>query len=175
VTIVAGGFWRWQFRGGASADAFAAFWGGIFDWLAGERTDRRAAIPDAASFRSGEPIRWRRGSAADSIASIVMRRRNGPSRDDSLTLHFPSGVNVVESPALESGLYDVTVRGGMAIVAVNASSEWLPRPVRVRAGTIHAGVPVGTQPKLRDLSLIYGLIVAALCGEWMLRRRLGMR
>src|SRR5206468_4697536 len=61
ATIVASGFWRWQFRGGASADAFAAFWGGIFDWLAGERADRRAAVPDAASLRAGEAVRWRRG------------------------------------------------------------------------------------------------------------------
>lgn len=175
VTVVGSGFWRWQFRGGSSADAFAAFWGGIFDWLAGERADKRAAIPDAGSFRSGDAIRWRRGGAADSVVPIVLARLNEPSRRDTLTLRFGPGATVVESPSLESGVYEVTMRGGSAILAVNASSEWLPRQVRLRSGPIHGGSPVGTQPRLRDLLWIYVLIVGALCAEWLLRRRIGMR
>jgi hypothetical protein len=175
ATIVASGFWRWQFRGGASADAFAAFWGGIFDWLAGERADKRAAIPDAASFRSGDAIRWRRGGAADSMAIVSLRRRNGPARDDSLTLRFPTGATVIESPPLDPGVYDVMVRGGSAILAVNASSEWIPRPVKTRSGPIKAGSPIGAQPKLRDQLWMYALIIGMLCAEWLLRRRIGMR
>src|SRR5205085_2498571 len=46
VVITASGFWRWRFRGGVGADAYAALWGGIFDWLAAERADRRGAVPD---------------------------------------------------------------------------------------------------------------------------------
>jgi hypothetical protein len=38
VVIVSGSaFWRWAFRGGPSADAFTAMWGGILDWLAEHR------------------------------------------------------------------------------------------------------------------------------------------
>jgi hypothetical protein len=175
ATIVASGFWRWQFRGGASADAFAAFWGGIFDWLAGERADKRAAIPDAASFRSGEAIRWRRGGSADSTVTISLMRRSGPSRADSLVLRFPTGANIVESPTLAPGIYDVGVKGGSSILAVNASSEWIPRPVRIRSGPIKGGAVAGSQPKLRDLLWMYVVVVAILCAEWLLRRRIGMR
>jgi hypothetical protein len=175
VTIVGSGFWRWQFRGGTSADAFAAFWGGIFDWLAGERADKRAAIPDAGAFRAGESIRWRRGSIADSVVQVTLRRRNAPPRSDSLTLRFASGATVVESPLLEPGIYDVAMRGGTAILAVNASSEWIPRPVKLRSGPIRGGVPNGTQPRLRDRLWIYTLVIVVLCVEWLLRRRIGMR
>ena len=175
VTVVASGFWRWQFRGGSSADAFAAFWGGTFDWLSGERADKRAAIPDAASFRAGEAIRWRRGGVGDSVVHLGMRRRNGPGQSDSLTLHFATGATIAESPSLDPGIYDVTVRGGAAILAVNASSEWLPRTVRIRSGPIKSGISVGSQPKLRDQLWIYVLTVGLLCAEWLIRRRIGMR
>jgi hypothetical protein len=175
VTIVASGFWRWQFRGGSSADAFAAFWGGIFDWLAGERADRRSAIPDAAAFRAGERIRWRRGGSSDSVATVTWRKRNGPPRSDSLVLHFAPGASVVETAPMEEGQYDIFVRGGQAVLAVNASSEWLPRQVRLKSGVLRSGVPVGAQPRLRDYGWIYALVIAALCAEWLVRRKIGMR
>jgi hypothetical protein len=175
VTVVASGFWRWQFRGGHSADAFAAFWGGIFDWLAGERADRRAAIPDAASFRAGERIRWRRGSAADSLVTVSLRKRNEPGRSDSLMLRFATGATVVETPPLAEGQYDIFVHGGQALLAVNASSEWMPRPVRLRSGVVRTGAAVGAAPRLRDHALVYVLILAALCGEWLVRRKIGLR
>jgi hypothetical protein len=175
VAVVGSGFWRWQFRGGTSADAYAAFWGGIFDWLAGERADRRAAIPDAGAFRAGDPIRWRRGSAADSVVSLTIRRRNGPVRGDSMVLRFPAGATVVETPAMPEGLYDVVVRGGAAVLAVNPSAEWLPRQVKLRSGPIRGGAPVGAPPRLRDHSWIYAVIIAALCGEWLIRRKIGLR
>jgi hypothetical protein len=175
VTIVGAGFWRWQFRGGSSADAFAAFWGGIFDWLAGERADKRAAIPDAASFRAGDRIRWRRGGAADSVAIVGWRKRNAPTRHDSLILRFPAGASVVETPPMEEGEYDISVRGGQSILVVNASSEWLPRQVRIKSGAVRSGAPVGARPHLRDHSWIYAVIIAALCTEWLLRRKAGLR
>jgi hypothetical protein len=175
VTIVGSGFWRWQFRGGSSADAFAAFWGGIFDWLAGERVDKRAAIPDAAAFRAGDRIRWRRGSAADSVTTVAWRKRNGPGRSDSLVLRFPPGATIVETPPMDEGAYDIVVRGGAAILAVNASQEWLPRQVRIKSGIVRTGTPVGARPRLRDHSWVYALIIAALCAEWLVRRKAGLR
>jgi hypothetical protein len=174
VTVVGSAMWRWQFRGGASADAFAAFWGGIFDWLAGERADKRAAIPDAAYFREGDAIRWRRGSPADSTVKLALRPIGG-TRVDSLTLQFASGATVVETPALAEGIYEISVRGGSALLAVNPSSEWLPRAVRLKSGVIRQGNPAGSAPRLRDYSWIFALIVAALCAEWLIRRRIGLR
>ena len=175
VTVVASGFWRWQFRAGTSADAFAAFWGGIFDWLAGDRADKRAAIPDASSFRAGDRIRWRRGSADDSVVTVNWRKRNAPARSDSLVLRFTSGTSIIETPPMDEGTYDISVRGGQAMLAVNPSAEWIPRPVRVRSGAVRSGVPVGAPPRLRDHGWVYAIIIGALCAEWLIRRKIGLR
>src|SRR5262249_55817936 len=148
VIVVASGLWRWRFRGGVASDAFTALWGSIFDWLAAERADRRAAVPDERLLRAGEPVRWRRGTADDSVVSVALRRR-GSTRRDSLTLHFPAGATIVETAPLAAGLYDVVTRGGSALLAVNGSREWLPRPSRVTTGVVRGSVSADSAPRLR--------------------------
>ena len=181
VIVAASGFWRWRFRGGVSSDAFTALWGSIFDWLAAERADTRAAVPDERVLRAGEPIRWRRGSPADSVVSVTLRRREtrgeGSGRVDSMTVRFGSNANVVETPGLAAGIYDVTVRGGTALLAVNPSREWLPRAPRVNSGAAKSSgaLSADTAPRLRSMGWPYALAIVLLCTEWILRRRRGMR
>ena len=174
AVVAASGLWRWRFRGGVAADAFTAFWGGIFDWLAAERADRRAAVPDDRVVHAGEPIRWRKGSAADSVVSLTLRAR-GSARVDSLTLRFPQGANVVESKPLPAGIYDVAAQGGKSLLAVNASREWLPRARRVAASRQQGTLSADTAPRLRGAGWAYALAILLLCAEWLLRRRQGMR
>ncbi|HEU4632262.1 MAG TPA: hypothetical protein VFS08_21100 [Gemmatimonadaceae bacterium] len=168
------GLWRWRFRGGAAADAYAALWGGIFDWLAAERRDARGAVPEAALVRAGEPLRWRRGGT-DSVVSVVLRRR-GAADSTTLTLRFAGGASVATSPPMPAGVYDVRVPGGSAVVAVNASRELLPRRPALRSGPVgRSPAPLGVAPSLRSLGWVYVLLVLLLCGEWLLRRRVGLR
>lgn len=175
VTIAASGLWRWRFRGGAAADAYTALWGGIFDWLASERADKRAAVPDARIVRAGDVVRWRRGSAGgDSVVSVGIMRR-GTTRGDSLRLRFGGPSSVAESAPLPAGVYDVTVRGGRALLVVNASSEWIPRPPGARGGAAGGTMVRGAVPRSRDMGWMYALIVVLLCAEWFLRRRAGLR
>ena len=177
VIVAASGLWRWRFRGGASADAFTALWGSLFDWLAAERADRRAAVPTGVVVRAGEPVRWHRGSVTDSSVLVVLRRvaRNDSPRVDSMTLRFHGDATIAESPALPPGLYTATVRGGSTMLAVNNAREWLPRAPRVKAGAIGGGVPVDAAPRLRTAGWAYALLLILLCAEWVVRRRLGMR
>jgi len=174
AVVAAAGLWRWRFRGGVAADAFTAFWGGIFDWLAAERADRRAAVPDERVVHAGEPVRWRKGSPADSVVSVALHAR-GSTRVDSLTLRFPPDANVVESRALAAGIYDVTTQGGKSLLAVNASREWLPRAPRVSANRQRGALSADTAPRLRGAGWAYALAILLLCAEWLLRRRHGMR
>ena len=97
VVVAASGFWRWRFRGGASAAAHSAFWGSVIDWLAAERADNRAASPADGAVREGQPVRWRRGSPADTVVTVALVRR-GSSESDSVTLRFPPGSLFIESP-----------------------------------------------------------------------------
>jgi hypothetical protein len=172
--VAASGLWRWRFRGGVASDAFTALWGSIFDWLAAERADRRAAVPDERLLRAGDPVRWRRGSAADSVVAVTVRQR-GATRVDSMTLRFSSGTNMVETPALAAGIYDITTRGGSAVLSVNPSREWLPRTPDVSAAGVRGLVSADAAPRLRGAGWAYALAILFLCAEWVLRRRQGMR
>jgi len=175
VTVAAGGLWRWRFRAGASADAYTALWGGIFDWLAAERRDQRAAVPADQLVREGDPIRWRHGTGQDTAVTLILARRGGAGAPDSLRLHFPPGAATTETGPLAAGVYDVRAAGGPALLVVNASREWLPRAPVVQTGQVGGVVLAGAAPRLRSLGWIYVLLVAALCAEWLWRRRAGMR
>ncbi len=97
VVVPAAGLWRWRFRGGRSADAFTALWGSVFDWMTGDGTDIRAARPAAPWVRAGEPVRWRRGSAHDSTATVVLKSQGAP-RADTITLRFTGEGGLADSP-----------------------------------------------------------------------------
>ena len=173
VVIGASGFWRWRFRGGASEVAYGALWGTVFDWLAGGRFDARASVPAATSFRAGEKIRWQRGSGRDSSVTVELRRRGDTARV-RVPLFFGSAPTT-ESPALDAGVYEARVPGGASLIAVNASRELLPRQPTVRAGPIGARAAVSHVPRVRDYTWLFVLVVFAMCAEWLLRRRAGLR
>jgi hypothetical protein len=168
------GFWRWRMRSGAPADAFGALWGAVFDWLAAERADVRAAFPAEAHTRAGQRIQWRRGTGPDSTPSLVLRKRGG-TRSDTLRLRFASGATTVETAALDPGLYDVSGPGGVSLLAVNESGELMPRRPTVRSDSTRRGVTAGDAPRLRSFPWLFGLLILALCVEWIIRRRIGLR
>jgi hypothetical protein len=174
VVVPATGLWRWRFRGGRSADAFTALWGSVFDWLTGDALDARAAHPASAWLRAGEPLRWRRGTNRDSVATVVLRGR-GAAKADTLRLRFTGDGGVAFSPALAPGLYQTTAAGGDGLIAVNVSSEWVPRRASVRSGSVGSAPGVDRAPRARGAWWLYALALAALCGEWMWRRRIGLR
>jgi hypothetical protein len=175
VTVAAAGFWRWRFRGGRSADAYDALWGSIFDWLAAHRTDPRAAVPAYAIVREGDDVRWLRGSSADTSVTVVLRRRGAPARIDSVALRFGATGTIAESAPLGAGVYDATMAGGSAVLVVNGSRELLPRAPTVQSGSIGEGAVSGERPRLRERGWPFLLALLALCAEWLLRRRSGLR
>lgn len=174
VTVTGSGFWRWRFRGGVGADAYAALWGGIFDWLAAERADRRSAVPEEGAIRAGQTLRWRRGSSSDSMPKAVLRRR-GATRSDTVALKFAAGVAVTESTPLQPGIYDVSVPGGSAVIAVNNSGELLPARPKLHSGGVGRRAGVDAALGARNAGWVYALLIGLLCAEWIWRRRAGLR
>jgi hypothetical protein len=61
------------------------------------------------------------------------------------------------------------------LLVVNESSELLPRRPTVVAGSIGVGPVLGDSPRVRSFGWLFVLLVVALCGEWLLRRRIGLR
>lgn len=175
AVLGAGGLWRWRFGGGTRADAYNAFFGALYDWLAAGPSDRRAAMPQPEVLRAGSPLRWRRGAPADSVVPVTLRRRGATGRVLSLTLRFPEGAAVAESPPVPAGLYDAQLPGGSTLLAVNASRELVPRRPTVRSGEVGGAPAAGEPPLLRDKGWLYALAIAGLCVEWLVRRRRGLR
>lgn len=175
AVLGASGLWRWRFRGGARADAYGAFFGSLYDWLAAGRSDRRAAVPDGGPLRSGVPLRWRRGAAGDSVVPVTITRRSATGRVYSMTLRFADGASVAESPPLAPGTYDARMAGGSAVLVVNPSLELVPRRPTITTRQVGGAAALGDAPPLRALGWAYALVVGLLCAEWLLRRRAGVR
>ena len=79
------------------------------------------------------------------------------------------------SPPLGVGRWRARMEGGEALLAVNAARELLPMRPTVESGEVGAAPVVVTQRGSRSLGWLYLLVVAALCTEWLLRRRVGLR
>jgi len=174
AVMPARGLWRWKFRGGRPADAFAALWGGVFDWLAQGDADERPARVASPSLREGEPVTWRHGAGRDSIVAVRLRR-DGATGDEQLVLRFPELGGTTMSPPLAAGLWHATIGTATSMFVVNAGAEWLPvKPVTSRAAV--AGVPSpGAPSSLRTGWWWWALLLAALSAEWVMRRRVGLR
>ena len=171
----ASGFWRWRFRGGIRSEAYSALFGSLYDWLAAGRTDRRAVVPDGEPVRAGQPVRWRRGAPADSVATVELTRRDGTAQERTLKIRFEENAATAETPALPVGVYDAKTPGGHSLIVVNQSRELVPRRSTVRSEAVGGEPAVGDAPLLRDYGWVYALAVIVLCAEWMLRRRAGLR
>ena len=180
VIVGASGLWRWQFRGGASAEAYGALWGTIFDWLLQERISPLAVSVADPVLRAGDPIPWRRGVGGDSVMVLELApwtasQRSAAPRTDTVTLRFPNGATVAESPSLAAGMYAVRYAGESTLLAINHSREWLPRAPTMTAGEVGETPATGDAPRLRTIPWIYAVALGLLCLEWIVRRRRGWR
>lgn len=174
LVVAASGLWRWRARGGPARDAFDALWGAIADWSTSVAVDVRPALPARRWLREGEPVQWLR-SGADSLVTLTLRAPSGDTTPRPLTLRFAGDGRTAATPTLPPGRYTAAMRGGSASFVVNASEELLPMrppPHTVARGAPPAGLPA---PPLAGRWWTYVLTVAALCGEWVIRRRAGLR
>ena len=174
VVVAASGMWRWRARGGVPGDAYNALWGALIDWVGRTRPDARSALPEATVVREGDAITWRRGGA-DTAVTVILRRRDRATREDTLRLVFSGGSTTTQSSPLSAGEYTATVTGGSATLVVNRSREWLPARQTLRALTLPGKGPRTPAVPLRDRWWPYAVALAALCGEWVWRRRVGLR
>ena len=168
------GVWRWKFRGGRAADAFAALWGGVADWLVQGDADERAARAVQPWLREGDPVTWRRGVTRDSLVTVKLHR-DGASSDTSITLRFSDAATTTTTAPLRAGIWRATVAGGSSVFAVNASAEWVPRrPITARAAVTGPALS-SSAASLRAGWWWYALVLVLLCAEWFMRRRIGLR
>nr|MCU0617588.1 hypothetical protein [Gemmatimonadaceae bacterium] len=175
------GFAAWVQRGGASADAFSALWGAIFDWAAAAEGAVGGVRPAREPVRAGEPIRWLRGTE-DTIVSVQLEAVNGPAAAQTFTLAFSRSRETAETAPLAEGRYRVRIGETTSTLVVNPSREWVPQaagaPSRVDSGASSASqtLPLNAPRRpLRDAAWPFVAALVLLCAEWLARRAAGLR
>ena len=174
VVIGAQGLWRWAFRGGSSEQAYRALFAGTVDWLlAGQDTVRGRARPVRAVVPNGRPLSfaWTGAGPSEPVA-IKLKGGDGGSISDTLT--FDGAGHAALSVPVGTYTYQLQGGGRGAVAVEEYSDEWFPRPV-VLAAAEGAAVSSDRRQGIRERWWLFALAVLALCGEWVVRRRMGLR
>jgi hypothetical protein len=173
ITTLVDGLWRWGFRGGSSEQSYRALVASAATWLlAGTDTAAGVARPVRRVVQQGRPLvfEWT-GPGAATATAITWTTSEG-SRADTLRFDGEGRASVWLSP----GTYRYRLGGGAGgMVAVEEySDELLPHPVTLRA---RAAAPLSGEGRTaaRDWLWLFGFTVLAFAGEWLARRRLGLR
>jgi hypothetical protein len=172
VVVAVEGLWRWAFRGGPSEQSYRSWVAATTSWLLGEADSAMgSARPVQAVVANGRPLIFEWVAAGPpSLQTIVW---SGPAGEKVDTLRFDgSGRATVWLPPGEYR-YRLGAAGGTAAVE-QYSDELLPHPLTV---TPHAGRSAHTSGRTsaRDWLWLFALCVLGLSGEWIFRRRLGLR
>jgi hypothetical protein len=181
IRVAVDGLWRWAFRGGSSEQSYRSWVAATASWLLGG-VDTAGGVARAVQpvVANGRPLlfEWV-GSGAPVPQGIMWSGAGGPGgRGNGVverdTLRFDG--NGRATVWLAPGEYRYRLSGGGAgTVAVEEySDELLPRPVTLSPHTGRA--PRSTaRTSARDWIWLFGICILALSGEWLARRRLGLR
>jgi hypothetical protein len=172
VVTAVDGVWRWAFRGGSSEQAYRGLVAGTVSWLLGAADSNTApARLVRAVAQQGRPLvfEW---SGPGEPRALAVSWSGASSGSDSLRFDGAGRAELRLGP----GTYRYRLAGaGDGLAAVEQySDEWLPRPVALTAHPGEAAL-AREQRAARDWPWLLGLAVVALCGEWLARRRLGLR
>jgi hypothetical protein len=173
VTVAVEGLWRWPFRGGSSEQSYRSWVAATTSWLLGGADSvRGVARPVQAVVPNGRPLIFEWLASGSAVPQAVVWSSTAGERIDSL--HFDGGGR---APVwLQPGEYRYRLSGGgVGTAAVEQySDELLARPVTL---TPHEGRDARSTARstARDWLWLFGICVLALSGEWLARRRLGLR
>jgi hypothetical protein len=173
LTVLADGLWRWSFLGGSSEEAYRAWVAAAATWLlAGADSVQGVARAVRPVVPNGRPVifQWS-GPGAPAPTAVEWSGTGAPPAD---TLRFDGAGRATAWLPVGEYRYRLA-RGGQGTVAVEGySDELLPRPVALAARQSQ-GATSRTRRSARDSLWLFGLCIAALSGEWIARRRLGLR
>ncbi len=68
-----------------------------------------------------------------------------------------------------------TRRGAPVEARARVSTEWVPRRAAVASGAVGDGTPMDRAPRAVTAWWLAALVIVALCTEWLLRRKIGLR
>jgi hypothetical protein len=180
AVLLASGLWRWASRP-TGREAYRHLWSGIAGWLlGGESVPGAQPRPTRSIVERGRPVAW-------SAPSDSVDRRIVISRGDSVVTEVEArGRGAFETGVLPPGQYAYRVRdaAGDSLAAgrfdvAESTEEMTPAPMTT-ADVDAASAEGGTREDdpgspLRTEPWPYLLVIGLLCGEWIGRRRSGLR
>jgi hypothetical protein len=170
--VAVDGLWRWAFRGGSSEQSYRTWVATTASWLLGGADAARGNVRAVrAVVSNGRPLLFEWTGAGRAAPTPVAWSGVRPRTD---TLRFDgSGRAAVWLPP---GEYRYRLAGGGGgTVAVEAfSEELLPHRVTVAAHEARMS-PASQRRAARDRLWLFAVCVMGLAGEWIARRRLGLR
>jgi hypothetical protein len=172
VVVAVEGLWRWAFRGGPSEQSYRSWVAATTSWLLGGADSAMgSARPVQPVVANGRPVIFEWVAAGPpSLQTVVW---SGPAGEKIDTLRFDGSGRATVWLAPGEYRYRLGAAGGTVAVE-QYSEELLPRPLAVRP---HEGrVPHASgSTSARDWLWLFALCILGLSGEWISRRRLGLR
>ncbi len=173
ATIVVDGLWRWAFRGGASEQSYRAWVAATASWLLGGADSARGLARTVRPVvTSGRPLvfEWSGSGPARSLA-VTWSDGDAP-RADTLRFDGSGRATVWLSPG--EYRYRLEGGGGGTVAVEEYSEELLPRAVVLTTRDARVSRPAG-RTSARDWLWLFAIAALAFAGEWLARRRLGLR
>jgi hypothetical protein len=173
VTTLVDGLWRWEFRGGSSEQSYRALVASAATWLlAGTDTAAGAARPVRRVVQQGRPLVFEWNGPGTAAATAIAWTTPDGARSDTLRFDGAGRASVWLPPGTYR--YRLGSGAGGTVAVEEYSDELLPRGVALQPRNGAAG-PARGQTVARDWLWLFGLCVLAFAGEWLARRRLGLR
>lgn len=173
VTVATEGLWRWPFRGGASEQSYRSWVAATASWLlGGSHAAEGVARPVQSVVPNGRPIIFEWSGPGSVVAQTLTWSGAERSRVDTLHFDGEGRANVWLAPG--EYRYRLGGGGGGTVAVEQYSDELLPRTVALTPHEGRVTRPSG-RTTARDWIWLFGLCVLALSGEWLARRRLGLR
>ncbi len=177
--VVGSGYWRWGFRGGEARRVYEGLFGGIAGWLL-EGVQRRA-VDLAEVPTSAAPARWRVGPGITDLAITVYDSAGRTVWAE----RWEEPEALVTGPSLPAGPASFEAVGEgpegrlrieRPLVVRAGGTELEPKPLRPEVALPASGGGVEGEPPRRSRAVWpFALAIVLLGGEWIWRRRIGLR
>jgi hypothetical protein len=167
------GLWRWAFHGGSSEQGYRSLVAESVSWLLGGAdsvTGRARPLRDVVQRGRPAVFEWSGGGA--SVPLPVAFDGTGGVRNDTLVFDGAGHAEVLLPPGIWR--YKLAGGGEGTLAVEEYSDEWVPG-ARTLTSRAAATAPESTRVPLRGWLPLFGIAVAAFAGEWLARRRMGLR
>lgn len=189
AVALASGYWRWSFRGGVSRELYTRLWGSLAGWIVQDEAQVAGAAvrPVKRALQRGQAVRWiAPGLPLDSLqvhitdnAGRMVQRSTVPQQraDTAYTAPLAPGHYQYVARAFAEGAEVANANGPLTVETYSA--EFMRASADLNEARSGPGTLVDTNRSagrpLHASAWPYVVLVLLLCGEWILRRRWGLR